>query len=70
MSHVIPLWFLSSCDMRALELQRLSGMGESLGDRTLRVAERVTFWLVGAKKSVLKVVGVNLEGGHIVLLGW
>ena len=41
-----------------------------MGDRTLRVAERVTFWLVGAKKSVLKVVGVNLKGGHIVLLGW
>ena len=56
--------------MRALELQRLSGMGESSGDRTLRVAERVTFWLVGAKKSVLKVVGANLEDRHIVLLGW
>ena len=70
MSHVIPLWFLSSCDMRALELQRLSGMGESLGDRTLRVGFVETFQLAGTKKSVLKVVVLNLKGGHIVLLGW
>ena len=52
MLHVIPLWLLSSFDMRALELHRLSGMDESLGDRTLRVAERVTFWLVGGEKLV------------------
>ena len=56
--------------MRALELHRLSGMGESLGDRTLRVAERVTFWLVGGEKLVFWLVEANLEAGHIVLLGW
>ena len=49
--------------MRALELQRLSGMGESLGDRTLRVAERVTFWLVGGGK-------VGVVGGGSQLGGW
>ena len=52
MLHVIPLWLLSSFDMRALELHRLSRMDESSGDRTLRVAERVTFWLVGGEKLV------------------
>ena len=54
--------------MRALELQRLSGMGESLGDRTLRVAGGVTFRLVDAGKSVLKAVGVTVEGRQSVVV--
>ena len=40
------------------------------GYRTLRVAGGVTFWLSGAGKSVLEVVGVNLKDGQNVLVLW
>ena len=40
----------------------------SPGYRTLRVAGGVTFRLIDAGKSVLKAVGVNVEGGYNVVV--
>ena len=43
---------------------------ENLGYRTKRVGFVVTFRLVSAEKSVLKLVGANLKDGENVLVLW
>ena len=44
------------------------GSPPDLGYRTKRVGFMVTFRLVGAEKSVLKLVGANLKDGQNVLV--
>ena len=48
----------------------VEGGGSQLEGWTNRVGFVVTFRLVGAEKLVLKVVGVNLKDGQIVLVLW